>query len=239
MSLVDERGSAEIPRRGRALSCILGVALMGFFLLPLMMAGCGDQGGEKASPPEPATTRRRLRRRRRPRRALARPPTISPWRWCSGSRPSPSDRPTREGPPEPLPAELEFISRRGGKWVKTTLTDPDSNVFHKAMVYDEPDGPTALLTLRRHRALVKLWTTTDGGLAPRTLWEKDFGGKFCRMRDAEIARHLRRRQSRDRRGDPRPGRGRGDRAPRPTAATRSRSSTTRRTPSCTRSSSAT
>jgi hypothetical protein len=186
MSLVDERGSAEIPWRGCALSRILGVALMGFFLLlPILMAGCGDEGSEKASPPEPTT-------------AAANPPAP---KAAPGARTTPDDlplalvlglsafaerAPDAKGPPEPLPAELEFISRRGGKWVKTTLTDPDSNVFHKAMAYEEPDGTMALLTGGGTRAIVKLWTMNNGVLTPRTIWEKDFGGRFSRIRDMEV-----------------------------------------------------
>jgi len=33
---------------------------------------------------------------------------------------------------------------------------------------------------------VKLWTPGSAGLTAQTIWEKDFGGKFSRMRDAEI-----------------------------------------------------
>ena len=48
-----------------------------------------------------------------------------------------------QGPPVPLPAELEFIARRGGKWVTTRMTDPESNVFHKALGYTTPSGESA------------------------------------------------------------------------------------------------
>jgi len=43
-----------------------------------------------------------------------------------------------------------------------------------------------LLTLGGTGALLKTWELTDSGLSPTVLWEKDFGGKFSRMRDAEI-----------------------------------------------------
>ena len=88
--------------------------------------------------------------------------------------------------PVPLAAELEFIARRGGEWVKTTLTDSDSNVFHKALVYEKPDGTLALLTGGGSKAIVKLWTKQDGQLVSQTLWEKDFGGRFSRIRDIEV-----------------------------------------------------
>ncbi|MFV1979240.1 MAG: FG-GAP repeat domain-containing protein, partial [Myxococcota bacterium] len=85
----------------------------------------------------------------------------------------------------PGPARLEFLYREGGKWKTSEFEDPDSNVFHKAMVYDAGDGPR-LLTLGGTRALLKTWELTDSGLSATVLWEKDFGGKFSRMRDAEI-----------------------------------------------------
>jgi hypothetical protein len=85
----------------------------------------------------------------------------------------------------PGPARLEFLYREGGTWKTSAFEDPESNVFHKAMVYDAGDGPR-LLTLGGTRALLKTWELTDSGLSATVLWEKDFGGKFSRMRDAEI-----------------------------------------------------
>jgi hypothetical protein len=94
--------------------------------------------------------------------------------------------PGETGPPVPLPAELEFIARRGGEWVQTSMTDPDSNVFHKALAYETPDGSMALLTGGGTKAMIKLWTKVDGQLVSQTLWEKDFGGRFSRIRDIEV-----------------------------------------------------
>jgi hypothetical protein len=37
------------------------------------------------------------------------------------------------------------------------------------------------------RAIVKTWSLEGGALQGETLWEEDFGGKFSRMRDAEVA----------------------------------------------------
>lgn len=89
--------------------------------------------------------------------------------------------------PKPGPARLEILTREGGAWKVQTLDDPDSNVFHKAMVYAAPDGP-GILTLGGTQAAVKLWRKGGAGFAPvATLWTKEFGGKFNRMRDAEIA----------------------------------------------------
>ena len=45
----------------------------------------------------------------------------------------PEAKPGDSGVPVPLPAELEFIVRRGGEWVKTSLVDPDSNGWFKGI----------------------------------------------------------------------------------------------------------
>ncbi|HSF20250.1 MAG TPA: VCBS repeat-containing protein [Vicinamibacteria bacterium] len=83
-----------------------------------------------------------------------------------------------DGSPKPLPARLGILTHEIGEWKYRYIEDPDSNVFHKAMAYS--DG---ILTLGGTKAIVKLWHP-DGGA--ETLWEADFGGKFSRMRDAEI-----------------------------------------------------
>ncbi|HEX5065094.1 MAG TPA: VCBS repeat-containing protein [Myxococcota bacterium] len=87
--------------------------------------------------------------------------------------------------PVPGAARLEFLVRKGGAWHVTSLEDPESNVFHKAMAYGGGDA-ARLLTLGGTAAKVKLWTPGSAGLTAQTIWEKDFGGKFSRMRDAEI-----------------------------------------------------
>jgi hypothetical protein len=89
-----------------------------------------------------------------------------------------------EGKQVPQPATAAFLVRRGGRWEYTTRRDEASNVFHKVMEYAAPGGEKGLLTLGGTAAIVKLWP--KGG-DPRVLWEADFGGKFSRMRDGEIA----------------------------------------------------
>ena len=87
----------------------------------------------------------------------------------------------------PGPARLEFLYREGGAWKTAALEDPESNVFHKALVYAGAEGPR-ILTLGGTGAAVKAWAPAPGGsLAATTLWSANFGGKFSRMRDAEVA----------------------------------------------------
>ncbi|HEY7698188.1 MAG TPA: VCBS repeat-containing protein [Vicinamibacteria bacterium] len=84
-----------------------------------------------------------------------------------------------DGSPKPLPARAGILTREGSKWRYRFFEDKESNVFHKVMAY----GSEGLLTLGGSKAAVKLWRP-DG--KTETLWEADFGGKFSRMRDAEV-----------------------------------------------------
>jgi len=88
------------------------------------------------------------------------------------------------GKPVPGPARVEFLYREGGAWKTEALEDGESNVFHKAMVYDAGDTGPRIVTLGGTAAALKLWAA---GAEPETLWRKDFGGKWSRMRDAEVA----------------------------------------------------
>jgi hypothetical protein len=89
--------------------------------------------------------------------------------------------------PKPGPARLEILYRRGGAWHTEVIEDPESNVFHKAMVYAPPGARPGILTLGGTAALLKLWRRGAAGFEAETLWRADFGGKFSRLRDAEIA----------------------------------------------------
>ena len=92
----------------------------------------------------------------------------------------------KDGKPVPGPARLEFLYRQAGAWRTTALEDPESNVFHKAMLYEGAEGPR-LLSMGGTAAIVKTWGRGATGLEGRTEWRKDFGGKWSRMRDAEVA----------------------------------------------------
>jgi hypothetical protein len=91
-----------------------------------------------------------------------------------------------DGKPIPL-SELMVLTRSGGDWQARSYGDPESNVFHKALVWAPPGQEPAVLTLGGSAAAVKLWRKGEAGLAPvETLWQADFGGKWSRMRDAEL-----------------------------------------------------
>jgi hypothetical protein len=54
------------------------------------------------------------------------------------------------------------------------------------MAYTTPAGEEVLLTGAGSDALLKIWKKEDGKLVSETLWEKDFGGRFSRMREMEV-----------------------------------------------------
>ncbi len=88
---------------------------------------------------------------------------------------------------KPGPALLEIVTRRDGKWHVETLEDAGSNVFHKALYYPSSgEAPGGILTLGGMAASLKLWSRSNDTWVAQTLWEKEFGGKFNRMRDAEL-----------------------------------------------------
>ncbi len=93
---------------------------------------------------------------------------------------------TQDGKSVPGPARLEFLTLEDGSWQTASLEDSESNVFHKAMVHPTADGP-ALLTMAGSAAVVKSWRKSGSELESTRLWREDFGGKFSRMRDAEVA----------------------------------------------------
>jgi hypothetical protein len=89
-----------------------------------------------------------------------------------------------DGKPVPQPARMGILTAGDSGWTYRFIEDADSNVFHKAMDYS-PDGATqGVLTLGGTRAVVKF---LHAGEDSRLIWEADFGGKFSRMRDGEVA----------------------------------------------------
>jgi len=152
----------------------------------LVACGSGEREKPEAAAPAPA--------------AAAKPApfaTPQPSVAVPGSTDAPPDLPRgivlalaqfidQGGKSVPGPARLEFVYREGGAWKTAAIEDPESNVFHKALVYEGTAGPR-ILTLGGSAAAVKAWALEGGKLVATTLWEKDFGGKFSRMRDAEVA----------------------------------------------------
>jgi hypothetical protein len=88
---------------------------------------------------------------------------------------------------KPGPARLELLYRKNGRWRVEVIEDPESNVFHKAMVYEPPGAAPGILTLGGTAAAVKLWRRSGAEWKAETLWQESFGGRFDRMRDAEVA----------------------------------------------------
>jgi len=88
---------------------------------------------------------------------------------------------------KPGPARLDILTREGGEWKTETVEDAQSNVFHKAMMLTPRGQAPGILSLGGSGAYVKLWRRAKGKLQASTIWHAEFGGKFNRMRDAEIA----------------------------------------------------
>jgi len=86
------------------------------------------------------------------------------------------------GKPNPGPARLDIWRQDdGGKWSRTRLEDPESNVFHKAIPYGG-----GILTIGAEAANLKVWKFADGKWSSETLWTRKWGGRFNRLRDVEI-----------------------------------------------------
>jgi hypothetical protein len=84
----------------------------------------------------------------------------------------------------PGQATAAFFAPGGKTWRHGTLTDPDSNVFHKLLEYCPRPDDCGLLSVGGTAAALKLWRPGSG---PQLLWKADFGGRFSRLRDAEVA----------------------------------------------------
>ena len=87
--------------------------------------------------------------------------------------------------PKPARAEL-LVPQAEGLWPAIGFEDTESNVFHKALALTPVGEAPMLLTLGGMKAAVKGWRSIGGGFQPETYWTEAFGGKFDRMRDAEL-----------------------------------------------------
>lgn len=93
------------------------------------------------------------------------------------NRPGPDGRSI----PTPGAAKLTIYKPSGGSLLATVLEDPDSNVFHKAIPWEG-----GLLTIGATKAMLKTWRFTGGKWVAETRWNPTFGGRFDRLRDAEV-----------------------------------------------------
>jgi hypothetical protein len=83
---------------------------------------------------------------------------------------------------KPLPAKLVLLRTQDGKWGAEEISDPESNVFHKAIAWQG-----GILTIGAEAARLKHWTKgADGAWTAKTLWAPKWNGKFNRLRDLEI-----------------------------------------------------
>ncbi len=164
-----------------------------FAVVPFALIGC--KRGEPAPAVEPAAP---VEEKKTEAPALeddqAKPPPDSAETKADGSLPnglllaySQFQVVDGEATAKPGPARLDILTLQGGEWKTETVEDAQSNVFHKAMVLDPRGQRPGILTLGGSGAYVKLWRREKGKLRPSTLWHAEFGGKFDRMRDAEIA----------------------------------------------------
>lgn len=89
----------------------------------------------------------------------------------------------------PGPARLVILRNLNGQWQPEIIEDPESNVFHKAILCNDSEivGDTpGILTIGANAAALKLWRRSDNGWSAETLWKTTFGGKWDRLRDFEL-----------------------------------------------------
>ncbi|MGB0679355.1 MAG: FG-GAP repeat domain-containing protein [Polyangiales bacterium] len=149
--------------------------------LTLLMSACGDR---RKTPEEPAAS-------------ASKQGTSAHGKTAKSSEPPLPDTMPRglllslahfggERGTKPLPARVELLWRARGQWQRRRLDDEASNVFHKALSYRSKALGHGVLTLGGSKAAVKFWRWQDERFVAQTLWQASFGGKFDRMRDAEL-----------------------------------------------------
>lgn len=180
--MISTAESTGVRKACRALRLGLALVVLAF------ATGCGDSADDAGSEAKPKAAEAAKAPAPSAAKPSGRPTTPDDFEigLVLGLSAFPESKPGNTGVPVPLPAELEFLVRRGGEWVVTRLTDGDSNVFHKALAYEMPNGETGLLTGAGERAILKLWTKQGSEFVSQTLWEKNFGGRFSRIRDIEV-----------------------------------------------------
>lgn len=151
-------------------------------LITWLMIGCGD---------EPTSTEQTVN--------TTKPDTVEVEKKAKVDPPKPAQEPLvgdavpsllvtqawfwkdENGDSQPGPARLEIWRSKADGWERVRVEDADSNVFHKAIPFQE-----GILTIGAEKALLKHWTMKDGRWNSETLWERDWKGKFNRLRDIEV-----------------------------------------------------
>jgi len=87
---------------------------------------------------------------------------------------------------KPGPAKLVLVRLTPSGWEEVVVEDYDSNVFHKALVFDPDGGGPAIITIGGTDAYLKSWRWENGEWTDTEIWHPDFGGKWNRLRDFEI-----------------------------------------------------
>lgn len=160
---------------------VLGLSLVSFLLGSSLALGCGNDKSDadpqtKEQPANPSAAQNQT--------APAKPTPVEERPLQSGLLLAMAQFEIVDGKatPKPAPARLDILRPKsdGSAWEMTTVKDKESNVLHKAMVHG-----ANLLTFGGMNAVIKRVTLTPEAKSV-TLWKKDFGGKFNRMRDAEF-----------------------------------------------------
>ena len=164
----------------------LWVPFLVSFIAVTMTVGCGGEEGQKSPAPAAKAPAAPVKAKKK----AGPPPTADelPQALVLGLAQFP---PREKGAlPKALPATMSFLVRRGGEWEVVEATDDRSDVFHKVLYYKTPEGEDRILTGAGSAAILALWEKGPDGYSAEeaeVLWQKDFGGKFSRMRDVEIA----------------------------------------------------
>lgn len=91
---------------------------------------------------------------------------------------------SEQGLSVPGRATAGFLVRDGERWRHGRRQGSRSNVFHKLLEYCPAPGRCGLLSLGGSAAALELWQP-DG--SSEVVWQAEFGGRFSRLRNAEVA----------------------------------------------------
>ena len=86
--------------------------------------------------------------------------------------------------PKPGPAIMTLKQKTPDGWSDTIIEDPQSNVFHKALLFND-GSKKCILTIGAMGASLKIWEVRQNNWHQTLLWNPVFGGKWDRLRDVE------------------------------------------------------